>query len=407
VGDLITEAAGQGIDSVQSSVSYTLSDNVENLTLAIGNTALSGTGNGGANTLTGNAGANRLDGGQGADTMIGGAGNDTYVLDDLGDRITEASGGGTDTVESWISWTLTSELEKLTLLGSQNLTATGTSVANTLTGNAGNNVLDGLGGVDLMIGGAGDDTYFVDVSGETITELSGQGIDTVNSSVNFTLGNSSNLENLNLIGSGNVTGTGNDLDNLLFGNSGNNTLTGGLGNDTYYGGAGTDTMNDTVTGGSNDVYRWGRGDGQDTITDAGGSDRIEIATGITAAQLTQTRSGNNLVLGISGVTGDKLTITNWYVGTANKIETIRLADGTTVPITVTALSTSAAPTEKAMPAVAAAWATLDVAMRLAEPTREGLPTPIAAVDTGAGHDLAGPGLALSRDAVLWRREHAF
>ena len=168
-------------------------------------------------------------------------------------------------------------------------------------------------------------------------------------------------------------------------------------------------MNDTVAT-SNDVYRWGRGDGQDTITDAGGSDRIEIGTGISAAQLTQTRSGNNLVLGISGVTADKLTITNYYVGTANKIETIKLADGTSVPITVTALATSAL-TEKAMPvtmptAVIAAWATLDLVMRIAEPAREGLPTPIAAAETGAGRDLSGPGLALSRDAVLWRREHA-
>jgi hypothetical protein len=112
------------------------------------------------------------------------------------------------------------------------------------------------------------------------------------------------------------------------------------------------------------------------------------------------------VLGISGVTADKLTITNWYVGTANKIETIRLADGSTVPITVTA-SSSSAPTEKAMPAltsVAGAWSTLNVAMRWAEPAREGLPTPIATVETGDGH--AGPGLSLGRDAVLWRREHA-
>ncbi|NKI93740.1 calcium-binding protein [Rhizobacter sp. SG703] len=407
-GDLVTEATGEGTDSVQASVSYTLSANVENLTLATGNTGLSATGNGGANTLTGNAGANRLDGGQGADTMIGGAGNDTYVLDDIGDRITEASGGGTDTVESWINWTLTSELEKLTLLGSQNLTATGNSVANTLTGNAGNNVLDGAGGVDTMIGGAGDDTYAVDVSGETIAEVAGQGIDTVNSQVSITTALWSNVENLNLLGSGNLTGLGNELDNLLFGNSGANTLSGAAGNDTYYGGGGNDTLSDTAS--SNDVYRWGRGDGQDTITDAGGTDRIEIASGISAAQLTQTRSGNNLVLGISGVTTDKLTITNYYVGTANKIETIKLADGTTVPITVTALATSA-PTEKAMPvsvptAVVAAWATLDVVMRIAEPAREGLPTPIAAAQTGAAHDLSGPGLALSRDAVLWRREHA-
>ena len=65
---------------MQSSVSYALGADVENLTLT-GTGSINATGNTLANTLTGNAGNNILDGGAGNDTMIGGAGNDTYVVD--------------------------------------------------------------------------------------------------------------------------------------------------------------------------------------------------------------------------------------------------------------------------------------------------------------------------------------
>jgi Ca2+-binding RTX toxin-like protein len=415
-GDTITENAGEGLDSVQSTASYILSSNVENLTLT-GSSGLSGTGNAASNKITGNSGANRLDGKDGVDTLIGGAGNDTYVVDDTSDLITEASGAGTDTVEASVNYTLLDNIEALTLTGSGNITATGNGAANTLTGNAGNNVLDGKGGLDTMTGGLGDDSYFVDTANEVTQELDGQGIDTVNSTITWTLGNF--IENLNLINSGAINGTGNALDNLLFGNAGVNTLKGEGGNDTYSSGAGNDVMNDTSNS-SNDVYRWGRGDGQDTITDAGGSDRVEIATGITAAQLTQTRSGNNLVLGISGVTADKLTITNYYVGTANKIETIKLADGTGVPITA-ALAGTAAPTEKAMPATTAAvasgnlmasgtrhfalvspWDAMHAETALGERRPQALPTLIPGQDTGLHDDAGVAALTATPGQALWR-----
>ncbi|MDX8386785.1 MAG: calcium-binding protein, partial [Gallionella sp.] len=97
-GDVITEVADEGIDTVQSSINYTLGNEVENLTLT--GTAVSGTGNSAANILTGNASDNTLDGGLGTDTLIGGAGNDTYIVDDSAEVVTEALNEGTDTVQS-------------------------------------------------------------------------------------------------------------------------------------------------------------------------------------------------------------------------------------------------------------------------------------------------------------------
>ncbi|MDP1692461.1 MAG: calcium-binding protein, partial [Burkholderiaceae bacterium] len=361
VGDVVTELTNEGTDRVNSSINYTLGANVENLTLT-GSTVIHGTGNEVANVITGNsanntlvggAGNDTLNGGTGDDTMLGGSGNDTYVVNVATDIVTELANEGIDTVQSAVTWTLGDHVENLTLTGSTAINGTGNalnnvlvgnSAANTLIGGAGNDTLDGGAGSDTMLGGSGDDIYVVNAAGDVTTENVGEGIDTVRSSVTRTLG--SELENLTLTGSGAINGTGNALNNILSGNAANNTLAGLAGDDTYDGGAGNDTLTDNSTT-SNDVYRWGVGQGNDTINDSGGNDRIEIAAGVTSGQVTLTRSGNHLLVGVSGA-ADVLTVANWYVGAANKIEEIRLADGSVIAAgTVAPLAVMSTPTPAA------------------------------------------------------------
>ncbi|KQV46299.1 hypothetical protein ASC95_27250 [Pelomonas sp. Root1217] len=218
--DVITEAAGEGIDSVSSSATYSLSlsTSVENLTLT-GSNAINATGNALGNVLIGNSGANRIDGGGGADTMTGGAGNDTYVVDVIGDLINEVSGGGTDTVESNISWTLGAELENLTLTSTGAIDATGNALANTLRGNSGANRLDGGTGNDTMVGGTGNDTYVVDSVSDVVTEAASGGTDTIETNITLpTL--AAEVENVTLTGTANINATGNGVANTLRGNSG-------------------------------------------------------------------------------------------------------------------------------------------------------------------------------------------
>ena len=155
-GDRVNEVRNFGTDTVQASISYGLTANVENLTLT-GSNPLNGTGNALANQIRGNSGSNTLDGGLGADMLNGGAGNDIYVVDNAGDRVSEVRNFGTDTVQASISYGLTANVENLTLTGTAALHGTGNTLANLINGNAGNNRLSGLTGNDTLNGGAGND----------------------------------------------------------------------------------------------------------------------------------------------------------------------------------------------------------------------------------------------------------
>ncbi|CUQ68183.1 calcium-binding protein [Candidatus Nitrospira inopinata] len=365
-GDIVREGRNAGIDKVFSPIDYTLGANLENLELTGG--ALIGrgnelnnviTGNGGPNTLYGMAGNDTLNGGAGDDTLIGGpgndtlvggagndtliggpgndtlvggSGNDTYVIGEGTDELIEQSGEGIDLVQSSITHALGPNFENLTLTGTKPINGRGNELNNvvigngaanvleggagndTLIGNGGNDRLDGGLGADRMEGGAGNDTYIVDSASDQVIETvagSAGGVDLVVSSVSFTLG--PNVEHLTLIGTANLNGTGNELNNVLIGNSGNNTLNGGSGADRMEGGAGDDTyivdhvgdrVIETVAGSAGGVdlvvssVSFTLGPNVEHLTLTGTANINGTGNGLD--NILTGNSGNNVLLGLAG-----------------------------------------------------------------------------------------------------------
>jgi Ca2+-binding RTX toxin-like protein len=282
-GDVIVEAASEGHDSVRASISWALGSNLEDLTL-VGPLATQATGNELDNQLTGTAGANVLDGGLGADTLSGAKGDDTYIVDNVGDVVREGLDAGNDTVLSSISWTLTANVENLTLSGSGNTSAQGNALDNLLTGNDGDNRLAGGNGNDTLLGGDGQDSLFGGTDGGNDQLDGGAGSDRVNG------------------------GAGNDLikDSDLTAD----TLAGSTGDDTLQAdwSAMTDGLAATLVGGSQDLagnaisgfehfdLRLGSGDDAVTVAD-GVSARIDGGMGndtLTGG------SGDNTLIGGEG-----------------------------------------------------------------------------------------------------------
>jgi Ca2+-binding RTX toxin-like protein len=277
-----------GSDTVESSISYTLTPNVKNLTLT-GTANINGTGNTLDNLILGNSGNNILDGGAGNDTLNGGAGDDF-----LGDY-----GGGNDL----------------------------------LIGGDGNDSLYGGAGNDTLIGGMGNDSYYLsytasDLTNDTIVENPGEGIDTAYSIFTVTA-LAANVENLTLLGTDNINGTGNSLDNLILGNSGNNTLDGGAGNDfiadfyntgvhTLIGGEGNDIL---YGGGANDTLIGGNGDDTYYLS--------LVPTELANDTITETATGgiDNAIAASSAILADNIEKL-YLVGTADINGTGNSSDNT-------------------------------------------------------------------------------
>ena len=232
---------------------------------------------GGNDIVSGLGGNDTIDGGTGIDTIDGGAGNDTLNGGaGFGDTVTYATAAAGVTV----NLSVTSAQDTVgagtdTLSNFENLT--GSSFNDTLSGDSLPNLIDGGAGADTMSGGVGDDTYVVDNVGDVIAnDTSGPDVDTVLSSVSFSLNDmiahNSELENLTLTGAGNISGIGTNHGNVMIGNSGDNVLSGLSGNDQISGGTG----NDTLEG----------GDGDDVLDGGSGVDTASYASATSAVTVT-------------------------------------------------------------------------------------------------------------------------
>jgi Ca2+-binding RTX toxin-like protein len=307
-GDIVTELTNEGTDRVKSHITYTLGNNVENLTL-LGTTAIDGNGNALANSLTGNSAANRLvggdgndvlngsggndilhgeagddtlTGGTGADTLIGGVGNDAYVITDGQDTVTELANEGTDRVNAGISYTLSANVENLTLTGTAENYGIGNALDNVLTGNNAKNYLNGLAGNDTVRGNGANDILQGGLGDDTISDNGGQ--------------------------------------NVLDGGQGIDTLTGNAGNEMFIGGQGNDTI---TTGTGADLIVFNKGDGQDTVKASTVADNaLTLGGGIKYTDLTLSKTGSDLIIGTG--TGESIKFTGWYSITANNKSVVNL-----------------------------------------------------------------------------------
>jgi len=270
--------------------------NIENIITGGGNDTIAG--DSGNNSIDGGAGDDSLSGAGGNDTLLGGDGNDT--LDGGANADSLVGGNGNDTA-SYASATAAVNAS-LATPGTNSGDAAGdtyTSIEN-LLGGSGNDTLTGDTGVNILSGGAGDDTFKATSGGTGDTYYGGTsagdaGTDTVDYSnvlttnTSIQLNNGSNtivavsgtqndilsgIENI-ISGSGNDTITGNDLANILSGGAGNDSLDGGLGNDYLSGGAGSDTL---IGGGGNDTLEGGPG-ADSLVGGAGTADTVTYANG--------------------------------------------------------------------------------------------------------------------------------
>jgi Ca2+-binding RTX toxin-like protein len=211
----------------------------------------------GDDKLNGNGGDDTLIGLSGNDTLLGRDGDDVYIINSNGDIINESLHEGTDWVQSFITYTLTANVEKLTLKGTRAINGTGNIIDNSIIGNNSNNVIKGEDGFDNLKGARGDDN--------------------------------------------------------LHGGEGNDTLKGGIGNDTLNGSVGQDVLT-----GSNDVdifsFQFG-----ESVVDLGQIDRItDFAIGTDKIDLLDVGMPNKLSRASNNNATSLLTVINDVFNDANE-----------------------------------------------------------------------------------------
>ena len=296
-GDVVVEVAGQGTDTVRTSVTFDAGTTGEIEVINTSNqgayVALDISGDNTANQIRGNNGANRLEGRGGNDEIYGYLGDDTLLGGTGNDAVW--GGSGDDSIDG----------------GDGSDTLRGEGGVDTLRGGAGDDLLytnDGDGG--LLAGGAGNDTYYVDAASTTITEGAGEGTDVIRASVSIRLEAGSEIEEIrasDLGGTDSLDFFGSDTAQTLRGNAGANYLDGGAGNDTYYGYGGDDVF---VLRDAGDHVIESAGNGTDMILTAvdvslGSTQEIEILAALDATAATGlTLVGNDGVNDISGDAGN-------------------------------------------------------------------------------------------------------
>jgi VCBS repeat-containing protein len=317
LADQAVEAAGEGIDTIETTLtSFTLSDNVENLTF-VGTGDFTGTGTGADNEIEGGAGDDLLDGRGGGNLLVGGAGRDTItyasalsgIYVNLTNNFAARNGFGASDRLSGIEDVTGSDHDDILI---------GNSGANRLQGGLGSDYLVGLdgddeldggaGAADQMQGGRGNDLYIVRAAGDTVIEAAGEGIDTIETALSsYAL--RANVENLVFTGTGDFTGTGTDADNEISGGAGDDLLDGRGGSDLLVGGAGRDTI--TYAGALAGVYvnltsnlaaanGYGGSDRLSGIEDVIGGDHDDILIGDAGANRLQGGLGADYLVGLDG-----------------------------------------------------------------------------------------------------------
>ncbi len=291
----------------------------------------------GNDNLTGGLQADLLDGGAGNDTLNGGAGNDTLDGGTGNDALNDAAGNDTYLFATGSGIDRVSDYD--TTVGNTDVVQFGDVASTAITS------LERKGADLVLKYGSSDQVsvanYFSNVGYQVEQFKFSDGVTWDQAAIKarvITVGdaNANSISGYNdgsnriygLDGNDNLSG-GLQAD-LLDGGAGNDTLNGGAGNDTLDGGIGNDVLNGST---GSDTYQFAAGAGVDRISDydtiVGNTDKLSLGSDVAPDQLWFRRTGSDLEVSIIGTT-DKVSISNWYSGSAYHVEQFKTSDGKTL-----------------------------------------------------------------------------